>query len=1367
MAFLRFAYATRSRSILPKAWGRVRVASTEAPLSNNLVAQASEILEKKFNPDDYLLTHATIVASVDTYDVPGVKLGSVTEGSFKIKRKYADYRIEPKCDPFINSNFDSWERKVLLKSYPTFIGGHNFCFAPDTKVQLADGSFKAIQDVVVGDTVFTHTGNARKVTQVFSRDFTGSLRALYVNKAKQPILATDNHPFRAIQVTAKVPGTYRNSSALSRVRYYKNQLVTALRGEKHKLLDFQAVPQWAPAGSLEVGQYLLSPTFQMGSHSEPNRALLLGYYLAEGCQLTPVKDTGVCFSFGPYEKAIADTVLDLMRKEFSITSSGVYRTQTTWRVNVCSVEAAVWFRKYGGHLAAQKRLSVEVFTWDLESRLQLLAGWLTGDGDLHAGTLRLRGATVSENLCHQLRSLADTCGIKSCVVFSDMHIGEVQGQVTLMIGGEAKQFDIISRSNLWTLLISTDSTTPLIARSPRWSLHDAGKKREDFCWWQGHRAFRVQANESFPYTGKVYNLEVEEDHSYVVDPGIAVHNCEHVQLEEQSKGRILDAVARDIGDSVYIDILIATALKHRELVKDIQSGEMSTLSMGCSIDESQCTQCGHVAVDETEMCFPPDTRVLLSDGTYRVIQDVVVGDLVVTHTGSTQPVTEVMSRDYTGDVVSLNVDGVPALLQSTPNHPYWVLQPRQLCACGCGEKLKRTVEHRRGSVKAFQRRFCVGHSTRLRNPNKYASNVLSLADYTRIHDTEFDFVSAQQVQAGDYLGFPIPQGTVNTEDATESKARLIGYFLAEGCYLKREGCKVGVSFTFGHHEEDTLVREVQQLLDAEFGEERRTKENWKLLPVVAPIRRRITSREVPTDMTCPSCQAPVEYIYNVRFKPGCDDCYQCKVCGRNWIQSAEHTLKARVYKKPLEIEASGSIAVNMFSEKAVDFFYRYCGEYSNEKCLHSDVMKWDPTIQRNVLNCWLNGDGNQSVMGVTGNTASFQLVSQMHVLAARCGVYARRNILFGGCSAVTKQVVNGDGSVSIRDERGWLPSFSLTLPAPTGFADEPRFSNASRTIMNALTDSYKRIGNWLLYRVRSTATESYSGIVHNLEVAQDHSYVVEGVAVHNCEHVKYSKGNQFYDEQGRRHRVAELCGHHSIKKEGGVHFIEASWAGVPAFTGAVLRSIITPEEVTIEKIKRAQAILNNPPKVWTSKKLRGIAKAAALLASTKCAFDFGGGGDEEGGGEEEAPAKGKSEVDMLSALEETAQKEVLQRVRKKLHDALNPPNPPDLSKDSITDKTLVTASQWAADAYRNTIATVTKLASSDVALINSIAEVNGTFGVVVPLEVYRAALRVGSTLQYPDLRQYLLACRREMGKEPSSSEARTLIRLGNLLAQKG
>jgi len=136
-------------------WGRIRVASRRQgnSLSGNLVDQASNILEQPFDPGKFLLTHATIVASVDVFEPSGVRLGSVLEDGFRVNRKFGDYRIKPTCDRFINNNLDAWSRPVLIASYPTFIGAHNFI----EHIQIAEQSKGRDIDAVardIGDSVY-------------------------------------------------------------------------------------------------------------------------------------------------------------------------------------------------------------------------------------------------------------------------------------------------------------------------------------------------------------------------------------------------------------------------------------------------------------------------------------------------------------------------------------------------------------------------------------------------------------------------------------------------------------------------------------------------------------------------------------------------------------------------------------------------------------------------------------------------------------------------------------------------------------------------------------------------------------------------------------------------------------------------------------------------------------------------------------------------------------------------------------------------------------------------------------------------------------------------------------------------------------
>jgi hypothetical protein len=77
---------------------------------------------------------------------------------------------------------------------------------------------------------------------------------------------------------------------------------------------------------------------------------------------------------------------------------------------------------------------------------------------------------------------------------------------------------------------------------------------------------------------------------------------EHVQKAEESKGKVLDVAVRDIGESLYVDILIATDRRHTDLIQKIMSKEIQTLSMGCVADFTICTKCGNVASDETQLC---------------------------------------------------------------------------------------------------------------------------------------------------------------------------------------------------------------------------------------------------------------------------------------------------------------------------------------------------------------------------------------------------------------------------------------------------------------------------------------------------------------------------------------------------------------------------------------------------------------------------------------------------------------------------------------------------------------------------------------------------------------------------------------------
>lgn len=68
-------------------------------------------------------------------------------------------------------------------------------------------------------------------------------------------------------------------------------------------------------------------------------------------------------------------------------------------------------------------------------------------------------------------------------------------------------------------------------------------------------------------------------------------------------------------------------------------------------------------------CFLAGTKVLTENG-YTNIEDVQVGDMVVTEDGSWQPVNEVMCREYAGDIYKLSGLSLYDDIYCTPNHQF-------------------------------------------------------------------------------------------------------------------------------------------------------------------------------------------------------------------------------------------------------------------------------------------------------------------------------------------------------------------------------------------------------------------------------------------------------------------------------------------------------------------------------------------------------------------------------------------------------------------------------------------------------------------------------------------------------------------------
>lgn len=608
MAFLKYANAVVAKPIVSlDAWRDFCAKG----LPFNKRAAASKLLLQKYDPSSVLLSHATIMASVDIENGPGA-LGRHLEQGQEVDRRFADYYITPNTSKYVNSNGDSWSRAVLLATYKGFIGAQNYCFVPDTMVVLSDGTQKAIQDVCVGDEVLTHTGDRKKVLKTFERVVDEEICTLYFDRYKNPIKCTSEHPFRVLSVEAPQPRVYRGSKATSQERYKRDAVRRVLRDQSGPFMGRVLVHDtWINSGDLTRYSLALGPRGSLQEGGDVRQATLLGYYLSEGCLIKNPKGRldGIILSFGLHETALCDHAKRLAQEVFG-ASVRVSPTQcNTLQVHIVGLGVGPWFKLHGGEYSESKRLSSVAMSWSKECLTAILAAWLSGDASRHKKTERVIGLTTSEDLACQMFRICDVVGVKSSLwretVAGFQKRKLLRSSVVLTVGGEPKEFTIQAKNPNYNVIISRGSFYRFNELTPRWTASHSRstRKRDDFDRYGDCKVHQVSWVGREHYTGKVYNFEVEGDNSYVLGQcGVAVHNCEHLQIPELSKGRIIDAAARDIGDSIYIDILVATEKKHTPLIKAITSGQLNTMSMGCSVEFTQCSKCGNVAVDETQLC---------------------------------------------------------------------------------------------------------------------------------------------------------------------------------------------------------------------------------------------------------------------------------------------------------------------------------------------------------------------------------------------------------------------------------------------------------------------------------------------------------------------------------------------------------------------------------------------------------------------------------------------------------------------------------------------------------------------------------------------------------------------------------------------
>jgi len=390
----------------------------------------------------------------------------------------------------------TYEHTLMAMKACDYLVFPSMCVPPSTNIVCWD-RVKPIEDVRVGDLVLTHKGRFRRVTRVYKRFYVGELIGIRPRKFNKTIWLTPEHPILVANIT------WRWTKPSKWSRYPPDFTTTWVRAKdlttNHavvvpKVIDREVVINSGrylndivekeglifAKGRNQFGAEFIHPQSKpIPCEINPSDEFLklAGYYIAEGCQ---TKD-GIALCFGALEKQLIKDGMNLM-KLFDMNP----------RFRVLERNRSVIYgshRLYGnlfgnlfGKKSHEKRIPPFMLQMDRDKLTVLINAMFAGDGHINKNGLK-EYTTVSEELAIST---------------------------------------FLAIAKLGFLPSFYDETSVEHGYIVKWK----EKARTSYAKQDENYLFLpISHIERRTYRGYVYNLEVEEDNSYVAEV-IAVHNCE-------------------------------------------------------------------------------------------------------------------------------------------------------------------------------------------------------------------------------------------------------------------------------------------------------------------------------------------------------------------------------------------------------------------------------------------------------------------------------------------------------------------------------------------------------------------------------------------------------------------------------------------------------------------------------------------------------------------------------------------------------------------------------------------------------------------------------------------------------------------------
>ena len=389
-----------------------------------------------------------------------------------------------------------------------------FCFLPGTKVITLDGTHKLIEDISLDTKLLGRDGEEVSIKEVHPvRNVEENVYKFKVEGLTSEYLpgSTGEHPFYIVKdLQCRLPSRKDRRCNPDRT----SASYPCSKCEK----EVEVNPNWVMAKNIEVGDFIAIPYPQIPSKPleyTDGLAKLLGYYLAEGhilkdCSKKPCRGNlrGVCWSFNEEETELIEDVRYLVKKHFNLDLH-LHFMPGSKEVQCLAhgKEIAEFFQKHGGEYSHSKKLSLEVWNYGFKDRMELLDGYLLGDGHNRIRRISSReytGSSASFNLISQLYLLGLSCKLRPILRIDHPELKETSlanyPQHIIGFYGESAE-----------LLV------------PEGNRNEKARTKVNGFFYQNMYYAKISEIESFPYKGPVYNISTSTK-EYVAGH-VLTHNC--------------------------------------------------------------------------------------------------------------------------------------------------------------------------------------------------------------------------------------------------------------------------------------------------------------------------------------------------------------------------------------------------------------------------------------------------------------------------------------------------------------------------------------------------------------------------------------------------------------------------------------------------------------------------------------------------------------------------------------------------------------------------------------------------------------------------------------------------------------------------